>query len=670
MIKRSQLQIYSALAACSLILLGCSANSNFRPLGKSKGNAYVQKQELGQTQTEIVEEQIKPVDHSSHIISNSDFKIETYDKDTWDHEKYLALSSKDRKALSYNPSGIEECGANQDWERATLNQNKANISFEEAHKLAKSGDVHAFSKLADLYMLGEGTPRNPLQSLYWHTKAANRGIVASQIALGNVYRDGHGVAKSVQRARDWYKKAADQNSVHAMLLLGESYEGWVLAEVDLDKAEYWYLRAACLGSQGAITKLSRLHGDLANYNNEDDLVNDDENSCNLNAKKSKNNTKNKRVDKLSLMKYQTKDDKDYQNEAKMINFYAQAANNSAEAAYQLGMMYYNGELLQKDANAALYWLSKSAHMGYAPAQYQLGFMYNHALGVSRNLAQAQHWYYKAIDKKFPAAAARMGDLYHNGDGVPRYSETAAKWYEIGAEQGDNYSQYMISIMYEFGRGVIQDICKSTSWYNVAETNKLNFIALTQVANNWEFGKGLPKNLDQATRWYKRAAKLNYVPAKTALGDIYSDKNNEFVNATDAHKWYLSAADQGSAYAEYCLGIANLLGTAENSNPRSAAQWLKQAAQKGHRPAQFELGLQYFTGHGVKRNDVRAYGWWSIALAEHNELTPENLSELINRMEPDIKNKALALSGRYKSRYGYSVTEKIYEKKEEQNKQHK
>ena len=124
-----------------------------------------------------------------------------------------------------------------------------------------------------------------------------------------------------------------------------------------------------------------------------------------------------------------------------------------------------------------------------------------------------------------------------------------------------------------------------------------------------------------------------------------------MDAEDAIEWYSAAAHAGHPYGEYNLGLALLAGNGIEADPRAAARWFKKAAHQGFRPAQFQLGKLYFDGHGVKRNDIKAYGWWSISIQDNNELTPELLSKLVDRMDPNYRDRAVQLAERHKQRYG-------------------
>jgi len=50
------------------------------------------------------------------------------------------------------------------------------------------------------------------------------------------------------------------------------------------------------------------------------------------------------------------------------------------------------------------------------------------------------------------------------------------------------------------------------------------------------------------------------------------------------------------------------------NYAEATKWYEKAAAQRDADAQFSLGLMYATGDGVSQDDVRAYVWYTLAVA--------------------------------------------------------
>ncbi len=64
----------------------------------------------------------------------------------------------------------------------------------------------------------------------------------------------------------------------------------------------------------------------------------------------------------------------------------------ADAQYNLGFMYKNGQGVVQDYKEAVKWYRKSAEQGNALAQSNLGFMYDNGQGVVQDFVRAHMWY--------------------------------------------------------------------------------------------------------------------------------------------------------------------------------------------------------------------------------------------------------------------------------------
>ena len=76
-----------------------------------------------------------------------------------------------------------------------------------------------------------------------------------------------------------------------------------------------------------------------------------------------------------------------------------------------------------------------AEQGHADAQYNLGVMYNNGQGVTQDYAEAMRWFRKAAEQGWAEAQYNLGVMYNNGQGVTQDYVQAAKWYRKAAEQG-------------------------------------------------------------------------------------------------------------------------------------------------------------------------------------------------------------------------------------------
>ena len=116
--------------------------------------------------------------------------------------------------------------------------------------------------------------------------------------------------------------------------------------------------------------------------------------------------------------------------------YQQAADQGdASAQYNLAVLYYNGEGVQKDLRKAAELYQKAADQGDAFAQYELALLYYNGEGVPKDLRKTAKLYQKAADQGDAFAQYELGRLYDNGEGVPKDSEKARELYQKAANQG-------------------------------------------------------------------------------------------------------------------------------------------------------------------------------------------------------------------------------------------
>jgi TPR repeat protein len=102
---------------------------------------------------------------------------------------------------------------------------------------------------------------------------------------------------------------------------------------------------------------------------------------------------------------------------KAVEYYKVAAEGgNAEAQYNLGYKYAEGEGILRDDKAAVYWYIRAAEQGDQDAQCNLGYAYETGQGVDANLNLALFWYAQAAEQEQPDAAENLKRL------VPSYAD--------------------------------------------------------------------------------------------------------------------------------------------------------------------------------------------------------------------------------------------------------
>jgi uncharacterized protein len=142
-------------------------------------------------------------------------------------------------------------------------------------------------------------------------------------------------------------------------------------------------------------------------------------------------------------------------EEKFLKLRKDADAGDAKAQNGLGVMYYTGEAISKDASGkilnndpetAAAWFHRSADQGYADAQFNLGLMYANGEGVTKDAVKAVELFQKAADQGNVDAENNLGVMYYAGEGVPRDVSKAKEWFEKAAAQGNADAQANLDAM--------------------------------------------------------------------------------------------------------------------------------------------------------------------------------------------------------------------------------
>ncbi|MGZ8946312.1 MAG: J domain-containing protein [Methylococcaceae bacterium] len=154
--------------------------------------------------------------------------------------------------------------------------------------------------------------------------------------------------------------------------------------------------------------------------------------------------------------------------AKALPLYLQLAKQgNADAQFQVGLIYANGQGIPKDENQAAIWFGKAAKQGHREAQTKLGYMYATGKGVELNYNLAAYWCYKSAEQGDVVAQYYLGLMYAKGQGMMQDNSLAVSWFSKAAAQGDARAQYNLGIMYAKGVGVARDNKQAAVLYSKA-----------------------------------------------------------------------------------------------------------------------------------------------------------------------------------------------------------
>ena len=187
--------------------------------------------------------------------------------------------------------------------------------FEEIPKDSEKKKPSAHNAIVE-----EEEPESEIDTLIGF---AERGITPAQNKLGYCYQHGEGVQKDLNKAVYWYTKAAEQSNEIDNLIefakmgntpaqnkLGYCYQHGVGVQKDVDRAVYWLTKAADQGYTEAQKYLRVLFNELIRL----------------------------------------------------------AEQGNADAQYNLGKCYQNGNGVPKNIQTAIYWYGKAMAQGHADAE--------------------------------------------------------------------------------------------------------------------------------------------------------------------------------------------------------------------------------------------------------------------------------------------------------------
>jgi len=112
----------------------------------------------------------------------------------------------------------------------------------------------------------------------------------------------------------------------------------------------------------------------------------------------------------------------------------------SRAMQDLGEMFMEGAVVDKNDEEAAKWFRKGADKGNTAAMLYLGGMYRLGNGVEQSDTDAANWFRKAADAGNSAAMYNLGTLLEDGTGVPRDVNAAKQLYEKAAKLGDQEAQ--------------------------------------------------------------------------------------------------------------------------------------------------------------------------------------------------------------------------------------
>ena len=84
--------------------------------------------------------------------------------------------------------------------------------------------------------------------------------------------------------------------------------------------------------------------------------------------------------------------------------------NRIKAQVNIGLIYFQGEGVERDEAIAADWFTKAALNGDKSSAYMLGLMYKNGIGVEQSNAEAIKWWREAAKKGDNLAIERLKEM--------------------------------------------------------------------------------------------------------------------------------------------------------------------------------------------------------------------------------------------------------------------
>lgn len=385
--------------------------------------------------------------------------------------------------------------------------NKAFIWFQ---KSAENDYVGAYYQLGRAYYNGLGVDKDEKNAFKWHKKAAENNLPASQYALSLMYKNGEGCEENLVSAYYWVERAAENDYEDAYYVVGRSYLEGICVEVNYKKAFHYLSKGYLALDTNCIESLAEMY--LKGLNVKRDVYT---------ALELYNRALEFGDRSIYFKVGKVYEDEGLINQA--ISIYNQGhEEGNLKCTQRLGIMYYNGEGVEKDLEKAIEYMEiaaakKEPHAMYvlAVAYYRLNKFGDKTSDIAKALLK------EAYELGSPYAADYLACIMLNElkEGKDVNKNELVIYIKFGVENELKESIFKYGYIYEKGIGIEQNYEKAYYYYTLAAETKY-IKAMIKLGDWYKIGIFLNRNIDLAIKWYEKAAKEDDIEAIEKLIEIY------------------------------------------------------------------------------------------------------------------------------------------------------
>jgi peptidoglycan hydrolase-like protein with peptidoglycan-binding domain len=156
------------------------------------------------------------------------------------------------------------------------------------------------------------------------------------------------------------------------------------------------------------------------------------------------------------------------------------------AMEEMSRRLVQGVGVPKDQQAGAGWLLRAAQHGSAQSAFNVGVMYERGFVVERDSTRAVEWYRKAADANLPMAKHHLALMLREGKGAPRNGQETVDLLRAASRQGLAVSMFTLGDIYERGDVLPKDPAMALAWYAITaefdrQTNRGGDNAIAKTA---------------------------------------------------------------------------------------------------------------------------------------------------------------------------------------------
>lgn len=417
-------------------------------------------------------------------------------------------------------------------------------------------DADALYALGCLSYLGKGLEKNYEKARKYFIEAADNGNANAQYNAYCCYLEGVGGEKNLNLAQEYLKRAAENDQLDAMSryvkeLLKDEGPNKIISQFE---AYELTMRGANLGSP----YLTYLY---AYY------------------------LENGRWGKKDI--------------PEAISYYKKCATTYPDAAQHLGLLYYNGELVDKDYKEAFRYFQIASNAGHSSGMISVGHMYAWGCGVEQSADKAIEYYIKAV--------------YSSGGSLDIMDLLKSAYKE--KEYFNVLSEESIENLYQLAR----DYFGGSNNFSKNQTLAFNLFAalapyhissVILCAQAYLYGQGIEKDEKKGFSILKDIA-LKHPNDKRLkggygmLGFCYWAGKGTERDYDKAFHYYLLDAEFGDDISMYNVGCCYSHGQGTPVDEKKAVYWYQKAVDAGYNGACYNLALRYYSGRGCTKDYAKA-----------------------------------------------------------------